>query len=75
MKIKADKEGISFIKDLCNLALKAGGISNLNEVNKLLNSIEIIKENTNEDKENKKLVFKKTSQEKKKSKKVVRRRK
>ncbi len=42
MKILTDKEGAEFIRELCSLALKAGGIQNLESVSKMINSIETI---------------------------------
>ena len=42
MKIKADKTGIEVIKQLCDLALKQGGLQNLNAVTQVLQSIEEI---------------------------------
>jgi len=43
MIIKVDKEAMPFITDFCHLALKAGGIQNLDAVNKILNNLEEIK--------------------------------
>ncbi len=75
MIIKADKEGILFIKDLCDLALKVGGINNLNAATKLISSIEEIKTKPNENKESKKVVIKKVVSKKDKRRKTSRRRK
>jgi len=48
MKIKADKEGINAIKELLNIALTAGGINNLAQVNEILRSVEELKEEEDE---------------------------
>lgn len=36
MHIKADKEGVEAIQALCDVALKTGGLQNLNFVNTVL---------------------------------------
>lgn len=36
MQIVADAEGFAVVQELCNLALKAGGLQNLNSVNAIL---------------------------------------
>lgn len=38
MKIIVDQEGKSAIHQLCDIALKNGGINNLNQINKILGS-------------------------------------
>lgn len=50
MKISADKEGINAIRDLINVALKAGGISNLQFSVNVLNCITEIPESDKIDK-------------------------
>lgn len=44
MKIIADKEGRKKVEELCDLALRGGGLQNLKEVNKILESVEDIEE-------------------------------
>lgn len=44
MIIKVDKKGEDVIQQLCDLALKQGGIQNLNSVNTILNTMEVIPE-------------------------------
>lgn len=44
MILKVDKEGKSAIEQLCDVALKQGGLANFNPVGLVLNSIEIIPE-------------------------------
>ncbi len=39
MDIKADQEGIEAITKLCDVALKTGGIQNMNAVSVILSSI------------------------------------
>lgn len=39
MKIMADKEGLDVISALCDIALKAGGIGNLQQINTIIQSI------------------------------------
>lgn len=39
MKISVDKEGRAMINQLCDVALKAGGIQNLNGITQILASI------------------------------------
>ncbi len=39
MIIKADRDAITFIRELCDLALKQGGIKNLEGVNHVLMNI------------------------------------
>lgn len=46
MIIIADKEGKEYIEGLCNLALIGGGIQNLDTVNKVINSMKDIKDDT-----------------------------
>lgn len=43
MIIKADPEAKKTIESLCDVALRAGGLKNLQEVGRLLQSIELIK--------------------------------
>lgn len=45
MEIKADKEGIEAIKQLCDIALKHGGLANHNPVAMILNSIKPMEQN------------------------------
>ena len=40
MIIKADKEAIERIKELCDIALKVGGLQNFTQIGLLLNSLE-----------------------------------
>ena len=40
MFIKADKEGAEVIKQLCDVALRAGGLSNLGVISNVLNSLD-----------------------------------
>ena len=44
MKIQADKEGISVINQLCDIALKHVGLACLNQINVILQSVTEIKE-------------------------------
>ncbi len=44
MKIIADKEGIQAIQQLCDIALKQGGLQNLQGIQVILGSIEEAKE-------------------------------
>lgn len=44
MILKVDKEGKSAIEQFCDLALKSGGIRNLNQVNLVLQSTEMLPE-------------------------------
>ncbi len=46
MKIKVDKEGKDTIIQLCDVALKSGGIKNVAAINVVLTSIEDIEEKT-----------------------------
>ena len=39
MLIKTDKEGREAVQQLCDVALKQGGLQNLNAINTILNSI------------------------------------
>ena len=39
MIIQTDKEGKDVIEQLCDIALKQGGVSNLNQVNAILKSV------------------------------------
>ena len=50
MKIITDEDGLNAIKGLVDLALKTGGIQNLDNINKVLDSCEIIKEKPQENK-------------------------
>lgn len=43
MIIKKDKEGIAVIQQLCDIALKQGGLQNLQAINKTLASVSEIK--------------------------------
>ena len=40
MKIYADKEGKEVIVQLCDIALKTGGLQNLNGINNVLTSLQ-----------------------------------
>ena len=53
MIIQVDKEGENIIQQLCDVALKQGGIKNLNAINKTLSSLKVIEEPKLEDKNNK----------------------
>lgn len=44
MKIKVDKRGQEAIQQLCDIALKSGGIQNLNGINTILVSMELLSE-------------------------------
>ncbi len=44
MEIKADQEGIEAITKLCDVALKTGGIQNMNPVSVILSSIKKLEE-------------------------------
>lgn len=44
MKIKVDKKGQEAIQQLCDIALKSGGIQNLNGINTILVSMELLPE-------------------------------
>ncbi len=44
MIIKTDIEGKSVIEQLCDIALKSAGIGNLNQINLILQSIELLPE-------------------------------
>ena len=44
MILKADKEGKSVVEQLCDIALKQGGLSNFNQVGLTLKSIELLPE-------------------------------
>ena len=50
MIIKADKEARIAIEQLCDIALKAGGIQNLNGVGKVLDSIKPIEQQNESEK-------------------------
>ena len=43
MIIEADKDGIKIIQQLCDVALKTGGVANLKGVNDVLSSLTEIK--------------------------------
>lgn len=43
MKIKADKQGIQVLEQLCDLALKSGGIKNFLTIKAIIESVEEIK--------------------------------
>ena len=45
MKIACDKKGKEAILQLCNIALKTGGLQNMQGVSEVLNSIKVIEEN------------------------------
>lgn len=42
MIIQVDEEGMNVVKQLVDLALKEGGISNLNQVNVILKSVVVL---------------------------------
>jgi hypothetical protein len=42
MKILVDQEGRNVIQQLCDLALKQGGVKNLNQVNRILKSVKLL---------------------------------
>lgn len=42
MKILVDQEGKNVIRQLCDIALKQGGVSNLNQVNLILRSVNVL---------------------------------
>lgn len=44
MIIQVDKEGKAVIEQLCDIALKQGGVNNLNQVNAILKSVCILPE-------------------------------
>ena len=44
MIIKADKEGKDILVQLCDIALKTGGLHNMNAVQGILNSIQLIED-------------------------------
>jgi len=44
MKLQTDKEGKNVIEQLCDIALKQGGIQNFNQVGMVLKSVEMIPE-------------------------------
>lgn len=44
MKIKVDAEGKQAIESLCDLALRQGGLQNMQGVQQVLGSVEIIQE-------------------------------
>ncbi len=50
MKIMADKEGKQRIEQLCDVALKAGGLQNRLGINRVMDCIELIKEKPKKDK-------------------------
>jgi len=49
MIIKADKEGKDILVQLCDIALKTGGLQNMNAVQGILNSIQLIEEKDDSD--------------------------
>ncbi len=51
MEIKADQEGIEAITKLCDVALKTGGINNMNPVSVILSSIKKLEEDEPEEKQ------------------------
>ncbi len=61
MIIKADKEGVNVISQLCDIALRHNGIKDLQNITTVLNSIELIEEK----KVKQKLEGKKTKKDKK----------
>jgi len=54
MIIQVDKQGQDIIEQLCDIALKQGGIKNLQAIHQVLASVKLIEENKIEDKEIKK---------------------
>lgn len=52
MIIKVDAEGKTVIEQLCDIALKTYGLSNLEGVSTILKSIELIKDENQEAEEN-----------------------
>ena len=56
MKIRADEKGIQAIQQLCDVALKQGGLSNLQGVQAILSSVQELTEDTKKgvDNDNKK---------------------
>ena len=44
MEIKADKEGMEAVTKLCDVALKTGGLGNMNAVSQILAGLESIPE-------------------------------
>ena len=48
MKIIVDEEGNKMIVDLCDVALKVGGLRNLRSINRVLNSMNLEKKEENE---------------------------
>ena len=44
MVVKTDEQGKKLIEALCDVALKAGGLSNLQAVGSILNAVEILEE-------------------------------
>jgi len=44
MKIEADKEGAIAIRQLCDVALRAGGLTNMQGVTQILNGLKESKE-------------------------------
>ena len=49
MIIKADKEGMKTLEQLADIALRQGGLQNLNAVNQFLKSIQPIEETEQND--------------------------
>jgi hypothetical protein len=49
--IIADKEGQQAICDLCDLALKVGGLKNRDIVNEILNSVQPLEQKSNDKQE------------------------
>ncbi len=52
MEIKADDEGIKALTKLCDIALRAGGIENLNAINSITSSISKIEEEKEKEEQN-----------------------
>lgn len=50
MIIKVDKEAQGLIKNLCDVALKTGGLANLEGVLAILNKMELLEEKPKKDK-------------------------
>ena len=42
MIIQVDKDGESAVQQLCDIALKQGGLQNFNQINKILNSVKLL---------------------------------
>lgn len=55
MIFQVDKEGEHAIQQLCDIALKAGGIQNLERINQVLESVELISEPDSKEDEDKEI--------------------